>query len=62
MSVLDSIPGLNKLPPGAGEIVTSLLGIIFDLLRKGGSDEAQEEALMQAGEEAKRLLDKRKFG
>lgn len=62
MSLLEKVPGLDKLPPGALEIVGVLLGIIFEMLRKGATDEAQEEALMQAAEETKRILDKRKFG
>ena len=62
MSLIDSIPGLNKIPPAALEIVLVMLGIVFDMLRKGASEDAQEEALMRAGEESKRLLDKRKFG
>lgn len=59
---LSSLPGFSKLPPGALEVIMALFGIILNLALKGGTDEAQEEALMQAGEESKRLLDKKRFG
>lgn len=60
--LLSKLPGFNRLPPGAVEVILVLFGIILELIRKGGTDEAQEEALMTAAEESKRLLDKKKFG
>jgi hypothetical protein len=61
-SLLKEIPGFDKLPPSALEVILVLFGIILNLIIKGGTDEAQDEALMAAGEEAKRLADKKKFG
>lgn len=59
MSILRALKGI---PPGAVEIITALVGLIIELIRAGGNDAAQEEALMTAQEEIKRQLDKRKFG
>lgn len=53
---------LAHVPPLAADIVAVLLGIIFKLIRANGDADAQDEALMTAQEEIKRLLDKRKFG
>lgn len=53
---------IPQVPPGALDIVMALLGIIFRLINSGGDEKAQEEALMSAQEEAKRLMDKRRFG
>lgn len=50
------------VPTPAAEIAVSLIGIVVKMVGAGGTDAAQEEALMSAQEEAKRLLDKRKFG
>ena len=60
--LLKYIPGLDQLPPGALEVIFALFAIILKLALKGGTDDAQEEALMSAAEESKRLLDKKKFG
>ena len=60
LGVLSSV--IPNIPQPAVEIVMALLAIIFRLVQAGGDEAAQEEALMSAPEEAKRIMDKKRFG
>lgn len=51
----------GKLPKETGEIILKLIGSIFDLIRAGNDEAAQEEALMTIAEHTKEELDRRKF-
>ncbi len=52
----------TNVPVGVVDIISKLLFAIFGLIKAGDDMDAQEAVLMQAQEDMKAELDRRKFG